>query len=112
MHVPAGKYAKAALAHLGVWESVKSRIAPMDNVRAALAMVARGEAPLGIVYATDARAEPSVAVAGVFPETSHPPIVYPAAALEGGKGEATDFLAFLAGAQARRVFDKHGFTVN
>lgn len=110
--VPAGKYAKAALEKLGVWDSVKDRLAPAANVRAALALVARGEAPLGIVYRTDAAAEPAVVVAGVFPPGSHPPIVYPVAALEGAKPSARRWLDFLEGPQARRIFEKHGFTVN
>lgn len=110
--VPAGKYAKAALEKLGVWDSVKDRLAPAGNVRAALALVARGEAPLGIVYRTDAAAEPAVVVAGVFPPGSHPPIVYPVAALERAKPNARRLLDFLEGPQARRIFEKHGFTVN
>jgi len=112
LHVPAGRYAKAALESLEVWEDVKGRLAPVDNVRAALALVARGETPLGIVYETDALAERSVTVAGVFPADSHPRIVYPAAVVKGAKGDAAGLVAFLAGPQARRVFEKHGFTVN
>jgi molybdate transport system substrate-binding protein len=111
-HVPAGRYAKAALENLGVWAQVRSQVAPMDNVRAALALVARGETPLGIVYATDAKAERAVTVAGVFPADSHPSIVYPVAVVKGAKNEGAAFAAFLAGPQARRVFEKHGFTVN
>lgn len=110
--VPAGKYAKAALEKLGVWPQVARRIAATENVRAALALVARGEAPLGIVYRSDAAAEPAVVVAGVFPADSHPPIVYPIAAVKGAKPEAQAFLAFLAGAKARAIFERHGFTVN
>jgi molybdate transport system substrate-binding protein len=111
-HVPAGKYARAALESLGVWRQVAQRIAPAQNVRAALALVARGEAPLGVVYQTDARAEPKVMVAGVFPASSHPPIVYPAAALKGAKAGAAAFLRFLSGAQAQRIFGKYGFAVD
>jgi molybdate transport system substrate-binding protein len=110
--VPAGKYAKAALEKLGVWPQVARRIAATENVRAALALVARGEAPLGIVYRSDAAAEPAVVVVGVFPADSHPPIVYPVAAVKGAKPEAQAFLAFLAGAKARAIFERHGFTVN
>ena len=87
-------------------------MAAADNVRAALALVARGETPLGVVYQTDANAEPGVMVAGVFPAGSHPPIVYPAAALKDAKAGSTTFLAFLRGETAKRVFEKHGFTVN
>src|SRR6185503_19169048 len=76
--VPAGKYAKAALEKLGVWDQVSGRVAAAENVRAALALVARGEAPLGVVYQTDANAEPGVMIAGVFPADSHPAVVYPA----------------------------------
>ena len=80
--VPAGKYAKAALASLGAWEGVESQVAPAENVRAALALVARGEAPLGIVYRTDALAEKGVRIVDTFPGGSHPPIVYPMVAAE------------------------------
>lgn len=110
--VPAGKYAKAALEKLGVWAQVAGRIAPADNVRSALALVARGEAPLGIVYRSDAQAEPAVMVAGEFPSGSHPAIIYPAATLRGAKPGAAGFLAFLSSATARAIFEKHGFTVN
>ncbi len=110
--VPAGKYAKAAFEKLGVWDQVAGRVAAAENVRAALMFVARGEAPLGVVYQTDATAEPAVMIAGVFPEDSHPPIVYPAALVKGGKPEGKAFLDFLGGADARRIFGKHGFAVN
>ena len=110
--VPAGKYAKAAFEKLGVWDQVAGRVAATDNVRAALALVARGETPLGVVYRTDANADRNVMVAGVFPAGSHPPIVYPAAALKDAKAGSGAFLAFLGGKAARRVFEKHGFTVN
>jgi len=110
--VPAGKYAKAAFEKLGVWDQVAGRVAAAENVRAALAFVARGEAPLGVVYQTDAAAEPAVVVAGVFPADSHPPIIYPAAAVKGARPEGGAFLRFLGGAQARRIFEKHGFAVN
>ena len=77
--VPAGKYGKAALEKLGVWDGVKGKVAQAENVRAALLLVARGEAPLGIVYATDAAAEPNVKIVGTFPADTHPPIIYPVA---------------------------------
>lgn len=106
--VPAGRYAKAALTHLKVWSSVESRLAPAENVRTALAYVARGEAPLGIVYATDARAEPRVRVVGVFPPNSHPPIRYPAALVrETPNGRAV--LNYLSGPEAMRLFAGQGF---
>jgi molybdate transport system substrate-binding protein len=110
--VPAGRYAKAALEKLGVWDQVAGRVAAADNVRAALALVARGEAPLGVVYQTDANAEPGVMIAGAFPEGSHPPIVYPVAAVKGAKPGAVAFLDFLSTPRARAIFEKHGFTVN
>jgi molybdate transport system substrate-binding protein len=110
--VPAGKYAKAAFEKLGVWDQVSSRVAAAENVRAALLLVARGEAPLGVVYQTDANAEPNVMVAGVFPADSHPPIVYSVAALKDAKGGGVAFLDFLSRPQSRAIFEKHGFTVN
>ncbi len=108
--VPAGKYGKAALTALGVWDSVADHLAPAENVRVALEYVARGEAPYGIVYATDARVAPQVKVAGVFPENSHPPIVYPVALTPGATPAARDFLAFLSGPEARAIFEKAGFS--
>ena len=84
--MPAGKYGKAALEKLGVWAGVEDKIAQAENVRAALALVARGEAPLGIVYKTDAAADPSVKIVGTFPADSHPPIIYPVGADQGGRG--------------------------
>lgn len=107
--VPAGRYARAALEALGAWEGVRDRLAEAENVRAALLLVARGEAPLGVVYATDAAAEPGVEVVGTFPPDSHPPIVYPAAAVAGAGDPAASFLAFLRGPQAAAVFDRLGF---
>ena len=86
--VPAGKYGKAALTALGVWDSVAGNLAPAENVRVALTYVARGEAPLGIVYETDAIAEPNVKIVGVFPESTHQPILYPAALVKDAKPEA------------------------
>jgi molybdate transport system substrate-binding protein len=110
-HVPAGKYARAALEKLGVWDSVSSKLAPAENVRAALAFVARGETPLGIVYATDSAAEPKVRVVAAFPDGLHPPIIYPAALTTSAKDSAAaEFLAFLGSPDTRHVFEKHGFT--
>ncbi len=110
--VPAGKYAKSALQALGVWPSVENKIARTENVRAALVLVARGEAPFGIVYATDAAAEPKVRVAGTFPETSHPPIVYPAAVIAGQRpASASALVAFLASPAARPTWERYGFTM-
>ena len=101
--VPAGKYGKAALEKLGAWTSVKDSIAQAENVRAALVLVARGEAPLGIVYSTDAAAEPGVKIVATFPEDSHPPIIYPAALDHANRRTPTPrhFLDFLRSAKAR-----------
>lgn len=108
--VPAGKYGKEALARLGVWVSVEPRIAAAENVRAALALVARGEAPLGIVYATDARAAPGVRVIGTFPASSHAPISYPLAALTNSRNpEAEGFRRFLVSPEGKAVFRGFGF---
>lgn len=109
--VPAGIYGKAALTSLGIWKSVSSQIAQTDNVRAALILVSRGEAPFGIVYATDAAASKNVTVIGRFPPASHPPIIYPAAMVadSANKALARDFLAFLITPAAQRTFRKHGF---
>lgn len=109
-HVPAGMYAKAALVKLGVWDSVARRVAAAENVRAALALVARGEAPLGIVYETDARAEPRVRIVATFGDGLHPPIVYPAALLRGARPAAAAYLAFLSDAEAKALFMRFGFT--
>lgn len=106
-HVPAGKYARAALENMGKWSEVSGRIAAAENVRAALALVARGECPLGIVYQTDAQAEPKVRIAGLIDARLHPPIVYPAAALRGAPGAA---LRYLDGLQKSPAFERHGFT--
>jgi molybdate transport system substrate-binding protein len=108
--VPAGRYGKAALEALGAWSAVAARIARAENVRAALALVARGECPLGIVYATDAAAEPKVRVVGAFPAGTHPPIVYPAALTATASPAAGGFLQFLGAAEAKAVFERHGFT--
>lgn len=110
--VPAGIYGRAALASLGLWEDVEAQVAQTDNVRAALALVATGEAPYGIVYATDAAAEDSVTIVGSFPSESHPPIVYPAAAIAGrGLPAAREFLDYLRGPEARAAFERYGFAV-
>jgi molybdate transport system substrate-binding protein len=109
--VPAGIYGKAALQHLGVWDDVAPKVAQADNVRAALALVASGEAPFGIVYATDANAEEDVTVVGTFPRTSHPPIVYPAAEMKEAAPAAGTFMQFLRGPSARAAFERQGFTV-
>jgi molybdate transport system substrate-binding protein len=109
--VPAGLYAKAALEKLGIWSTVESKMAMAENVRAALVLVARGEAPLGIVYETDAKIDPGVKIVGVFPEDSHPPIVYPVAMTKGAKPDAAQYLAFLTTPAARAVFERYGFRV-
>jgi molybdate transport system substrate-binding protein len=110
--VPAGRYAQAALMNLGVWDKVSARIAGADNVRAALALVARGEAKFGIVYATDAKSEPKVRIIDIFPEGSHPKIVYPVARVQGSTNpDAAAFLAFLQAPAATRIFEAEGFSV-
>ncbi|HTO42251.1 MAG TPA: molybdate ABC transporter substrate-binding protein [Rhizomicrobium sp.] len=109
--VPAGKYARSALEALGVWPSVKGRLANAENVRVALAYVARKEAPLGIVYRTDALSEPKVKVIGTIPANTHPPIIYPAALTRDAKPAAKAFLAYLSGKTARAAFKKAGFIV-
>jgi molybdate transport system substrate-binding protein len=110
--VPAGKYAKAALSALGVWPSVSGRLAQAENVRVALQYVARGEAPLGVVYDTDALAEPRVRIVGLFPESTHPRIVYPAAlTADAGVTRASAFLIYLGGPESARIFRRHGFRV-
>jgi molybdate transport system substrate-binding protein len=108
--VPVGRYAKAALEKLGAWPKAEPKMAMAENVRAALALVARGEAPLGIVYETDARIEPNVKIVGRFPADSHPPIVYPFAATAAAKPQAERYLAFLRSAAAKAVFERYGFT--
>jgi molybdate transport system substrate-binding protein len=110
--VPAGRYGKAALEKLGVWTSVANRIAAAESVRATLLLVARGEAPLGIVYKTDAAAEPAVKIVATFPIDTHPPIIYPAALTAASANpDAPALLAYLHGPEARPVFEKEGFTV-
>lgn len=109
--VPAGKYAKASLQSLGLWGGVRDKLAQAENVRAALRLVSRGEAPLGIVYASDAKADPNVTVLGVFPEYSHPPIVYPAAKSRSASSLGTDaFLTYLRSSAARTRFEQNGFS--
>lgn len=110
--VPAGKYARASLEKLGAWEGVKDQLAQGENVRSALLLVARGECPLGVVYATDAAADPSVKVVGTFPEDTHPEIVYPVAVTkDSAHPEAGKFLSYLRSERAKAVFEKQGFTV-
>lgn len=109
-HVPVGLYAKQSLTKLGAWDSLKDRIAGAEDVRGALLLVARGEAPVGIVYATDAAVSKDVAVIGTFPPDSHDPITYPFALVKAGdSAEARALLAFIAGPQARAVFLAKGF---
>ncbi len=110
--VPAGKYAKAALTRLGVWSSVEGQLARAENVRAALAFVARAEAPLGIVYRTDAMAEPRVSVVGAFPSESHAAIVYPAAMVVGQEtAAARALLDALLSVDAKKIWQRFGFAV-
>lgn len=109
--VPAGKYGKAALGYLGVWQSVEPKIARAENVRAALALVEHEAAPLGIVYATDARASRGVKVIGIFPAASHPPITYPIALLKTASSpDAEAFRRFVISRQGRAIFARYGFT--
>ena len=108
--VPVGKYAKTALEKLGAWQAAEPKFAMVENVRAALTLVARGEAVLGIVYATDARIEPGVKIVGAFPADSHPAIVYPVAATTTAKPEAAGYLAFLRSSVAKAIFEKYGFS--
>jgi len=110
--VPAGKYGKAALEKLGAWSAVESKVAGAESVRAALALVSRGEAPYGIVYQTDAAADPGVAIVGTFPEDSHPPIIYPVAVLtESKSAAAAAYLDFLKSDKAAPFFTEQGFTI-
>jgi molybdate transport system substrate-binding protein len=110
--VPAGKYGKAALEKLGVWDSVKDKLAQAESVRAALVLVSRGEAPFGIVYQTDAASDPTLKIVGVFPENSHPPIIYPIALTKNSTNpDALAFLNYLRSPAARPAFERQGFTV-
>ena len=108
--VPAGKYGKASLEALGIWASIEKKIARTENVRAALVLVARGEAPFGIVYATDAQADRGVRIVDTFPDNTHPPIVYPMALVAPGTSRAArDFAAYLASEAAQTTWVRYGF---
>ena len=110
--VPAGKYGKAALEKLGAWDGVKDKIAQADNVRAALLLVSRGEAPLGIVYQTDAASDPTVKIVGAFPDDSHPPITYPVALTRDSTNpDAQAFLNYMRSPATKPAFERQGFTV-
>lgn len=109
--VPAGKYARAAFTSLGVWDQLQPKVAEAENVRAALMLVARGEAPLGVVYGSDAKAEANVRVLATFPANTHPPIVYPIARLSASKQpNAAAFVTWLKSPAATAIFRRHGFT--
>jgi molybdate transport system substrate-binding protein len=108
--VPAGLYAKAALETLGAWRAAEPKLAQAENVRATLAFVARGETPVGIVYETDARVEPSVKIIGVFPDGSYPPVTYPAAVTTNARPDAAAYLQFLRSNAAKAAFEKYGFS--
>ena len=109
--VPVGKYAKAALEKLGSWSAAEPKFAMADNVRAALTLVARKEAVLGIVYETDAKVEPGVKIVAAFPQDSYPPVIYPFAATATAKPEAADYRDYLRSSAAKGIFEKYGFTV-
>jgi molybdate transport system substrate-binding protein len=110
--VPIGKYAKVAFEKLGLWAGIQPRLAQADNVRAALLLVSRGEAPLGVVYESDAKSDPKVKVVGVFPADSHPPVVYPFAVTADAKGDgAKRFLDYLRSAAAKPFFEAQGFSI-
>jgi len=110
--VPAGKYGKAALEKLGAWDGVKDKLAQAESVRAALVLVSRGEAPLGIVYQTDAAADQGVKIVGTFPENTYPPIVYPIALTkESRSADAQAFLAYIRSPAARPAFERQGFII-
>ncbi len=108
--VPVGKYARAALEKLGSWQAAEPKFAMAESVRAALALVSRGEAVLGIVYKTDAKVDPGVKIIGVFPADSHPAIIYPVAATTAAKPDTAGYLAFLRSAAAKAIFETYGFT--
>ena len=111
-NVPAGIYAKEALTNLKLWGSVEAKLAPTADVRAALTLVSRGEAPFGIVYETDAKVDTNVRIVSVFPEDSHKPIVYPVAMVKTSRNpDATKFVAYLSSPAAKEIFVKYGFTV-
>jgi molybdate transport system substrate-binding protein len=107
--VPVGRYARSALVSLGLWDEIQDRLVRADNVRSAMMLVSRGEAPLGIVYTTDALVDPKVRIVDTFPENTHAPITYPGAVTKGSRGPAADFLLFLASPQARETWQKFGF---
>ena len=109
--VPAGKYAKAALEKLGMWPQVASKLAQAESVRAALLLVSRGEAPLGIVYQTDAASDPNVKIVATFPADSHPPIIYPIALTTKATDEAKSFFSYIKSPKAAPLFEAQGFTV-
>ena len=110
--VPAGKYGKAALEALGVWGSVADKVAPAEDARAALLLVSRGEAPLGIVYETEAAADKNVKIVAAFPESTHPPIVYPIAILASSTNAVAEiYVQYLLSPKAARFFEKRGFVV-
>lgn len=108
--VPVGKYARAALEKLGSWQAAEPKFAMAESVRAALALVSRGEAVLGIVYETDAKVDPGVKIIGAFPADSHPAIIYPVAATTAAKPDTAGYLAFLRSAAAKAIFETYGFT--
>lgn len=108
-YVPVGRYARAALIYLGVWDDVEEKLVRADNVRVALSYVARKEAPLGIVYETDAKIEPNVKIIGIFPDKTHPPILYPIAITKSANSNARGFYYFMRSAQARAIFTQYGF---
>ena len=108
--VPAGKYARTALTSLGVWSELVDHLAQAENVRIALAYVARGETPFGVVYETDAKSQPKVRIVDVFPAATHPPVLYPAALLKTAGPEAAGFLAYLKSDAATAAFAAAGFT--
>jgi molybdate transport system substrate-binding protein len=109
--VPAGKYAKSALQSLGLWSIAEPKLAPAENVRAVLAYVSRGEAPVGIVYETDAKVEPNVKIIGKFPESSHPAIIYPVAVVAASKNpDVSHYIQFLRSPQAKAIFEHYGFS--
>jgi molybdate transport system substrate-binding protein len=109
--VPAGRYAKAAFTYFGIWKDLEPHIVRAEDVRVALAWVTRGEAPLGVVYATDAQVEPRVRVLDTFPAASHPPIVYPISLVAGASAASSRFVSFLESPAGRAVFLKAGFTL-
>jgi len=107
--VPVGRYARSALVSLGLWDEIQDRLVRADNVRSAMMFVARGEAPLGIVYTTDALADPKVRIVDIFPANTHAAITYPAAATKGSRGDAIAYLNYLASPQVSETWKKFGF---